>query len=114
MLTKETYARYLLDEFKLKHNLPLDTKDEVMNKYVLTSSSVGIALEKLNKLDPGYKGYVAERHGKFVIDGLSLASTQCPDRIKFLSQSDNALNQFVYKNTLTVRELMSLLPSEKD
>ena len=108
MLTKKTYAQYLVNTFKKENNIPFDTPNKDLNKYVGVSTSLGIALEYLGDLNEDHKEYIQARSGKFVFDISELNS----DKIKEFDGDTSSYYIFnhILTHTLTVREFLGLLP----
>lgn len=86
MITKRDYANHVVIQFMNDNNI---TSREDLNRYVMSSTSLGIALEYLGELDEGYKDYIASRGG-----------------IAIAVRDDAELR------ILSTRELMNLLPED--
>ena len=103
MLTKQTYAQYLINTFKKENNIPFDTPNRDLNKYVGISTSLGIALEYLGDLSEDHEEYIQARSGKIVFDISELNA----DKIKEFDR--DTFSDYIFSHTLTVREFLSLL-----
>ena len=110
MMTKKVYAQYLIDDFKYKNSIPIDTPNKELNKYVLQNTSLGIGLEVLGDLSDEYKDYIYCRAGKAVVSTIALDMEIDPDRIRSLAHSTKHYSEYFDTHNLNVRELMDLLP----
>lgn len=110
MITKKVYARYIINEFKQNNNIPLSTSNKDLNQYVLSSSSLGIALEYFGDLDEYYKDYISNRSGGDVINCAQLEIDLYPNEMKVLAERNDDFTKFYSEHVLTMREFMNLLP----
>ncbi len=110
MITKKTYARYLINEFKKQNGISLNTPNKELNQYVMQSTSLGIGLEYFGDLDEEYKEYIAGRSGNSVINCAQLEIELFPQEISVLAKRNDDFTKFYSEHILTVREFMDLLP----
>jgi len=113
MITREEYARSIIRNFKIEYlecnsyDTDKIVRDDELENHVNVSSSLGIALEVLGLIkDDNVRKYVATRDGGIIIDNICSKDldTDKKERLKLA-------HNFQY---LSVRELMYMLPSEKD